>query len=286
VSPAQQQGKGGTTLSYAVSITNNDTGCPASSFATEASAPAGWTVKFASAALQVTAGATGSLAMQITSPATAAAGTYTISPKVFDSAAPSYAATAKATYSVPTGGDSGNNNNGGGAIGDDFNRANATDMGAGWIIVSGGYAIQGNAAVALATSSLAVRDGVDRAAESAQASFVRPTTASGTKFGVVLRYKNPKTYYLCYRQAGGSSQFKISKVVNGVETVLKAVAAPQAPIGTPFTVSCSASAGVISIGDGTAVKAFANDGALASGSVGIFTDKAGLKVESFTASAQ
>jgi hypothetical protein len=86
--------------------------------------------------------------------------------------------------------------------------------------------------------------------------------------------------------AGGSSLFRVAKVVNGVEYVLKAVSVPQAPLGTPFTVSCSASGNVISVGDGSAVKATATDVAFLSGAVGIQTDKAGLKVDNFLASAQ
>jgi hypothetical protein len=39
-------------------------------------------------------------------------------------------------------------------------------------------------------------------------------------FGVVLRFQDLQHYYLVYRQVGGSSFVRISKVVNGVETPL------------------------------------------------------------------
>jgi hypothetical protein len=212
--------------------------------------------------------------MRVTSMASAAAGNYTFSPKVFDAAAPAYSATTQAAYNVVIGGGPI-----GGGSNDDFNRADSSALGNGWTLAAGGYAIQGGAAVGQTALNLAVQASVQT--DSARAVFVRPTSASGFKFGVVVRYQ-VNSYYVCYRQAGGSSQWKISKVVNGVETVLKAVSVSQAPIAIAFTVSCTASGNVISIGDGSAVKASVVDAALASGAVGIRTDK-GVRVDSFTA---
>src|SRR5205823_2860104 len=102
-------------------------------------------------------------------------------------------------------------------------------LGNGWMPVSGTYGIQGGMAVAQTAASFAIQP-VSGQTVSAQAAFIRPNSASGTKFGIVVRYQDPKNYYICYRGAGGSSLFKISKVVNGIEWVLKAVAAPQAPL--------------------------------------------------------
>ena len=202
-----------------------------------------------------------SITMRVTSMASAAAGNYTFSPKVFDAAAPAYSATTQAAYNVVIGGGPI-----GGGSNDDFNRADSSALGNGWTLAAGGYAIQGGAAVGQTALNLAVQASVQT--DSARAVFVRPTSASGFKFGVVVRYQ-VNSYYVCYRQAGGSSQWKISKVVNGVETVLKAVSVSQAPIAIAFTVSCTASGNVISIGDGSAVKASVVDAALASGAVGI-----------------
>src|SRR5262249_9218292 len=91
VSPAQQQGMPGTTVTYTVSVTNNDVGCSPSSFNTQAVVPPGWAAAaFAAAALTIGSGATGSVNMQVTSPTTAPSGTYSISSTVSDAAAPSY----------------------------------------------------------------------------------------------------------------------------------------------------------------------------------------------------
>jgi hypothetical protein len=276
VSPAQQQGNAGTMLSYALSVTNNDSGCPSSSYSMQAVVPSQWSRVFSATSVSLASAATGSVTMQVTSGAAAPAGTYALSPTATSATS---SASGQATYGVTTG-------TSGGTFSDAFNRADSNAVANGWTAVSGSYGIQGGMAVAQAAPGFAIQAGVNGQAVSARADFVRPTSTSGTMFGVVVRYRDAKNYYACYRGAGGSSQFKVSKVVNGIETVLKAVAVPQAPLGTPFTVSCSASGNIISVGDGSVVKASATDVALASGAVGVKTDKAGLKVDNFSASAQ
>jgi hypothetical protein len=77
---------------------------------------------------------------------------------------------------------------------------------------AGSHGINAGAAIAQAALNLAVVPSVTGATDSAQATFIRPTSASGTKFGVVVRYRDAGNYYVCYRQAGGSSQWKISKM--------------------------------------------------------------------------
>jgi hypothetical protein len=276
VSPAQQQGNAGTMLSYALSVTNNDSGCPASSYAMQAVVPSQWSSVFSSTSVSVASAGTGSVTMQVTSGAAAQVGTYALSPTA---TSPTSSASGQATYGVTTG-------TSGGTFSDAFNRADSNAVANGWTAVSGSYGIQGGMAVAQAAAGFAIQAGVNGQVVSARADFVRPTSTSGTMFGVVVRYRDAKNYYACYRGAGGSSQFKVSKVVNGKETVLKAVAVPQAPLAAPFTVSCSASGNIISVGDGSVVKASATDVTFASGAVGFKTDRAGLKVDNFTASAQ
>jgi hypothetical protein len=276
VSPAQQQGNAGTMLSYALSVTNNDTGCPSSSYSMKAVVPSQWKSAFSSTLVSVASASTGAVTMQVTSGAAAQVGTYALSPTATSSTS---SASGQATYGVTTG-------TSGGTFSDAFNRADSNAVANGWTAVSGSYGIQGGMAVAQAAPSFAIQAAVNGQAVSARADFVRPTSTSGTMFGVVVRYRDAKNYYACYRGAGGSSQFKVSKVVNGIETVLKAVAVPQAPLATPFTVSCSASGNIISVGDGSVVKASVTDMAFSSGAVGVKTDKAGLKVDNFSASAQ
>jgi hypothetical protein len=219
-----------------------------------------------------------SIALGVTSGSSATAGTYTVSARIFDAAAPAYWVSTNVIYQVANAGPVG-------AFSDDFNRADSSTLGNGWTLAAGGYAIQGGAAVGQVALNLAVKATVTGQTDSASAVFVRSTSASGIKFGVVVRYGAAAGYYVCYRQAGGASQWKISKMVNGVEKVLKAVSATQAPIATLFTVSCSVSGNVISIGDGSKVTASVIDTSLTSGAVGIWTDK-GARVDSFSGSAQ
>jgi hypothetical protein len=162
------------------------------------------------------------MTIEVTSAVQSPVGTYVVSPKVFDTAAPTYSASAQVKYSVANSGSSG-------TFSDDFNRADAEALGNRWVVAPGKYAIRAGMAVAQAASSLAVQESVSGGTQSAQAAFIRPTSASGTRFGVVVRYQDPRNYYVCYRQVGGSSQWKISKVVNGVERLLKAASVPQTP---------------------------------------------------------
>ena len=61
----------------------------------------------------------------------------------------------------------------------------------------------------------------------------RINSNSGPRFGVVLRYQDPLNYYLVSRLGGGTSALQISKVVNGIETVLKSMALPN-PVSNTF----------------------------------------------------
>jgi hypothetical protein len=102
VSSASQQGLAGTTLTYTVSVTNNDSGCSASSFTQSAAVPSGWKASIASTTLSLAPGATASTTMQVTSPASATAGSYTVSATSTNSSASSYHTSASATCQVMT----------------------------------------------------------------------------------------------------------------------------------------------------------------------------------------
>jgi hypothetical protein len=41
------------------------------------------------------------------------------------------------------------------------------------------------------------------------------------RLGVLLRFQDALNHYRLYRISGGSSQLRISKLVNGAETILK-----------------------------------------------------------------
>ena len=96
----QQQGAPNVPVTYTVSVTNNDTGCASSSFSENVTAPAGWTAAFSVAALSPNPGGTLTTTLNVKPPASAAAGTYSISPKATNTAAVSLVSSATATYVV------------------------------------------------------------------------------------------------------------------------------------------------------------------------------------------
>jgi hypothetical protein len=102
LSPSQSQWvQAGTSVTYTVSVTNNDNaGCAASSFNLDATAPAGWAAAFAASTLSISPGAGGSTTLHVTSPASAADGFYTIGVAAADSANATYAASTSATYVI------------------------------------------------------------------------------------------------------------------------------------------------------------------------------------------
>lgn len=80
LSPSQNPWVGsGTTVSYNVSVRNNDgTTCGGSSFNVQAAVPSGWNATFGSSPLTVGPGSTGTTTLQVTSPAGAADGFYPV----------------------------------------------------------------------------------------------------------------------------------------------------------------------------------------------------------------
>ncbi|HSF34367.1 MAG TPA: NEW3 domain-containing protein [Candidatus Tectomicrobia bacterium] len=105
LSPSQSQWvAAGTTLTYTVTVTNRDNAsCMASSFSLQAAVPAGWTAAFADAALVIEPGASALTTLQVTSAVSAAGGFYAIGTTATNSAAPTYAASASATYVILSG---------------------------------------------------------------------------------------------------------------------------------------------------------------------------------------
>jgi len=70
--------------------------------------------------------------------------------------------------------------------------------------------------------------------QSASGDFTSTDNNSAPHLGVLLRYQNDRNHYRLYRAAGGSSQLRISKLVNGVETVLKSTNIALPTANTPF----------------------------------------------------
>jgi alpha-galactosidase-like protein len=266
VSPAQQQGAPGAAVSYTMSVTNNDVGCSASSFTAQASVPTGWQATFAAAALTIGAGATATTTLQVTSPVSAPAGAYTISPVASQTGAPAYSGSTQVTYTVASTGT-------GGTFTDDFNRADSNTLGNGWTAQVGDLMIKDQQLRNAETKSMhtAIQAGLVGAIQSVSATFSVVNNNAGPRFGLLARYKDPSNYYTCYRQAGGVSVLRISKMVGGVETMLKAAQVPNPRRGEVFTLGCQIDGTTITLTYNGAVKATApaSEPGLPSGSVGI-----------------
>ena len=61
----------GTSVSYTVTVKNNDSSCSGSTFSLGAAVPSGWTASFSPASVSLASGASGSVALTITTPSTA-----------------------------------------------------------------------------------------------------------------------------------------------------------------------------------------------------------------------
>jgi uncharacterized membrane protein len=91
----------GTTQSYTLTLTNNDSrACAATSFNLARSVPTGWTGTLAATTLSLSPGAKGSTTLTVASPATAGAGSYAVGAGTSSSIGSTHTASAAATYAV------------------------------------------------------------------------------------------------------------------------------------------------------------------------------------------
>ncbi len=90
-----------TSLTYAVSVTNNDNSdCPASTFNLSAALPSGWTGSLGSSSLTINPGASAATTLLVSSPTNTAGGSYTITAKATDSAASTYTSSASVVVTI------------------------------------------------------------------------------------------------------------------------------------------------------------------------------------------
>jgi hypothetical protein len=159
---------------------------------------------------------------------------------------------------------------GGGSLFDDFSRPNAAALGNGWTAVAGTLMIQSGQArnAQVKTMHTAVQAGLSGAAQTVSASFMSVDNNLGPRFALLVRYQDPRNYYMCYRQIGGSSVLRISRVVGGVETVLRSYAVSNPIRGYLFTLGCQVQGTTLTLSLG-AVKIAVLDTTFSSGSVGI-----------------
>jgi hypothetical protein len=99
LSPSQTQWtQAGATITYTVSVRNNNSGdCADSSFNLQATVPGGWTTTFSNSIFNIASGGSAVTSMQITSPAGASDGFYDIAVRAENSSSPAYSATAHVT---------------------------------------------------------------------------------------------------------------------------------------------------------------------------------------------
>jgi hypothetical protein len=102
-----------------------------------------------------------------------------------------------------------------------------------------------------------------------EANFVSTNTNAGPRFGLLLRYTDPRNYYACYRQVGGSSVVAIARVQNGVETVIKTAKVVNPRKDVAFAVSCKAEGTALTVTAGSTTLSV-TDGAFSNGTVGVF----------------
>jgi len=153
---------------------------------------------------------------------------------------------------------------------DDFNRADSTTLGNGWTEVQGDLKILSNEVrnEAIKIYHMAVQISLSGTYQDVACDFAK-ITSTACRFGVVLRYQDSQNYYWIYRSCGGTSALRISKVVNGTETVLTSVSQSSPGNNVWFEVE--------GIADGTTLKLKLNgveklsitDTTFSSGSCGI-----------------
>jgi len=159
----------------------------------------------------------------------------------------------------------------GGIVDDDFIRDDNTVLGHGWAEAQGDLVITNhelrNAAVK--GNHIAVQPGLGGATQTVSASFASVDNNASPRLGVLLRFQGPQNYYLAYRLAGGSNLLRISKVVNGTETVLKSVSTSALPLNTFFRIDGSATGTTLKLSLDGVLKLTVTDPTLTGGQVGV-----------------
>jgi hypothetical protein len=133
---------------------------------------------------------------------------------------------------------------------DNFQRADSTVLGTGWIEPQGSNFFIQNYSLRNGTENtrhLAVQDSLTMATGRVTAKFTSLNNNGGPRFGLVFGFVHAGSYYSAYRQAGGSAMFKIVRVTNGVETVLaqRSCANPVRGVKFDLAVSVSSSSVVL-----------------------------------------
>ena len=151
----------------------------------------------------------------------------------------------------------------------------ACPPGSQWMPAVGTLFIDGNKASSAAVKGthVAVLPSIAGVNQTVEADFTSiQDNNPSPRFGVVLRYQSPQNYYLVSRLAGGTTGLRISRIVDGVETILKHVPAPNPVPGTAFRLKGSVSGNVLTLDLDGVPKVSASDPNVpfGSGSVGLY----------------
>jgi hypothetical protein len=125
---------------------------------------------------------------------------------------------------------------------DTFDRPDAPSPGNGWQEAQGDLGIKGNELrnAALKATHIAIQPALSGLTHAAAASFASVDNNTVPHLGIVLRFQDPNNYYLLYRQMGGTSQLRISRITNGIETILVSAGTPQPALNTFFRMAADA----------------------------------------------
>jgi glucose/arabinose dehydrogenase len=161
----------------------------------------------------------------------------------------------------------------GGAFSDAFDRPDSADLGSAWLELGGTLSITTNELRNAPTRNLfqmAIVPTFTSIEQTVAASFATINGSnSQPRFGVVLRYQDAQNYYLLSRVSGGTSALRISRVVNGVETVLKSLALPNPVNGTFFRLEGQVTGTTLTLRLDGVLKLSVVDSTFAAGNVGV-----------------
>jgi pectate lyase len=154
---------------------------------------------------------------------------------------------------------------------DDFTRADSVTLGNGWTEVAGDLAIQGNQVQDSGQRGdhIAVQLGLAGAAQQAAVDFTPVKRMGIPRFGVLLRYRDPRNYYVLYRNVAGDKRLRIAKVQNGAETLLASVQIKAPRRGETFRLEGLADGSTLTLKINGQELLSATDATFASGAPGL-----------------
>jgi hypothetical protein len=174
---------------------------------------------------------------------------------------------------------------------DTFDRPDSLTLGNEWTAVRGQASIQGKQlwSAAAIGDHVAVVPSLHGSAQQASADFASPDNNRTPRFGIVLRFQDSSNYYLVYRQTGGSSVLRISRVVGGVETVLKQRNIPNPARGMWFRLGARAERQLLTLELEGVPLVTVSDGTFAEGTLGLLLGSKGrlsLPADDFSATME